>query len=138
MLQLSGVRRENNGDKDKMTRIKNISEVTKPLKEEILKGDIHTIEEMRAWLQDFGYSDAIKDAAVKFVLREFVMREVSTDIMMNMDMVVDRLRPQMEVTKEEYRANYYHGIVSSSRLARIDFLGNLKMCIEIYNINSVK
>ena len=30
-----------------MTRIKNISEVTKPLKEEILKGDIHTIEEMK-------------------------------------------------------------------------------------------
>lgn len=44
MLQLSGVRRENNGDKDKMSQIKNISEVTEPLKEEILKGDAHTIE----------------------------------------------------------------------------------------------
>ncbi len=28
------------------------------------------------------------------------MREVSTDNMMNMDMVVDFLRPQLEVTKE--------------------------------------
>ena len=29
------------------------------------------------------------------------MREVSTDNMMNMDMVVERLRPQLEVTKED-------------------------------------
>ena len=42
------------------------SQVTEPLKEEILKGNVHTIEEMRAWLQNFGYSDAIKDAAIKF------------------------------------------------------------------------
>ena len=28
--------------------IKNISEVTEPLKEQILKGDVHTIDEMRA------------------------------------------------------------------------------------------
>jgi hypothetical protein len=46
--------------------IKNISEVTEPLKEEILKGNVHTIEEMRAWLQAFGYSDAINDAAINF------------------------------------------------------------------------
>lgn len=45
-----------------MLQIKNISEVTEPLKEEILKGDVHTIEEMRAWLQAFGYNDAIKNA----------------------------------------------------------------------------
>ena len=30
-----------------------------------------------------------------------MMREASTDNMMNMDMVVDRLRPQIEVTKED-------------------------------------
>ena len=30
----------------KETKIKNIKEVTEPLKEEILKGDVHTIEEM--------------------------------------------------------------------------------------------
>ena len=41
--------------------IKNIKEVTEPLKEQILKGDVHTIEEMKAWLQAFGYSDAIND-----------------------------------------------------------------------------
>ena len=44
--------------------IKNIKEVTEPLKEEILKGNVHTIEEMKAWLQAFGYSDAIKDATI--------------------------------------------------------------------------
>ena len=59
--------------------IKNISEVTEPLKEEILKGDVHTIEEMRAWLQAFGYSDTINEAAVNFILREFVMSKVSCD-----------------------------------------------------------
>jgi hypothetical protein len=83
-----------------VSQIKNISEVTEPLKEQILKGDVHTIEEMRAWLQPFGYSVAIKDATISVILREFVMREVSTDNMMNMDMVVERLRPQPEVTKE--------------------------------------
>ena len=30
-----------------MTPIKNISEVTEPLKEQILKGDVHTIEKMK-------------------------------------------------------------------------------------------
>jgi len=88
------------GDKTMVSQIKNISEVTEPLKEQILKGDVHTIEEMRAWLQPFGYSVAIKDATISVILREFVMREVSTDNMMNMDMVVERLRPQPEVTKE--------------------------------------
>lgn len=41
-----------------MPPIKNISEVTEPLKEQILKGDlkgdIHTIDEMRAWLKPLG------------------------------------------------------------------------------------
>lgn len=84
----------------KETKIKNISEVTEPLKEEILNGNVHTIDEMKAWLQPLGYSDAINEAAIKFILREFEMREVTTDNMMNMDMVVERLRPQLEVTKE--------------------------------------
>ena len=74
--------------------------MTEPLKEEILKGDVHTIEEMRAWLQAFEYSDAIKDAIINFILREFVMSKVSSDSMMNMDMVVELLRPQLEVKKE--------------------------------------
>ena len=81
--------------------IKNIKDVTGPLKEEILNGRVHTIDDMKAWLQSLGYSDAINEAAIKFILREFVMREVSTDNMLNMDMVVDRLRPQLEVTKED-------------------------------------
>ena len=31
-----------------MPPIKNIKEVTEPLKEQILKGDVHTIDEMKA------------------------------------------------------------------------------------------
>lgn len=76
--------------------VKNIKEVTEPLKEQILKGDVHTIDEMRAWLQAFEYSDAIKDAIINFILREFVMSKVSCDEMHNMDMIVELLRPQME------------------------------------------
>jgi hypothetical protein len=81
--------------------IKNISEVTEPLKEEILKGDVHTIEEMRAWLKHLGYSDTINEAAINFVLREFVMSKISSESMMNMEMVVDLLRPQLEVTSKD-------------------------------------
>ena len=55
---------------------------------------------MRAWLQALGYSDAIKDAAINFILCEFVMSKVSCDEMRNMDMIVELLRPQLEVTKE--------------------------------------
>ena len=81
--------------------IKNISEVTEPLKEQMLKGDVHTIDEMIAWLKPLGYSDTINEAAINFILREFVMSKVSTDSMMNANMVVDLLRPQLEVTKED-------------------------------------
>ena len=85
----------------KKPKIKNISEVTEPLKEEILKGDVHTIEEMTAWLKPLGYSDTINEAAINFILREFVMSKVSCDEMRNMDMIVELLRPQLEVTKED-------------------------------------
>ena len=81
--------------------IKNIREVTEPLKEQILKGDVHIIDEMRAWLKPLGYSDTINEAAINFILREFVMSIVSTDSMMNADMVVDLLRPQLEVTTKD-------------------------------------
>jgi len=81
--------------------IKNIKEVTEPLKEEILNGHVHTIEEMKAWLKFSRYSDAINNAAINFILREFVMSKVSCDEMSNMDMIVELLRPQLEVTKED-------------------------------------
>ena len=82
-----------------MTEVDN-SQVTEPLKEEILKGDVHTIEDMKEWLKPFGYSDAINDATINAILREFVMSKVSYDEMSNMDMIVELLRPQLEVTKE--------------------------------------
>ena len=81
--------------------IKNIREVTEPLKEQILKGDVHTIDEMRAWLKPLGYSDTINEAAINFILREFVMSKVSSDSIMNMDMVVKLLRPQLEITTKD-------------------------------------
>jgi hypothetical protein len=84
-----------------MLQIKNISEVTKPLKEQILKGDVHTINEMKAWLKPLGNSDTINEAAINFILREFVMSKVSCDEMSNMDMIVELLRPQLGVKKED-------------------------------------
>lgn len=84
-----------------MAQIKNIKEVTEPLKEDILKGDVHTIEEMKAWLKPLGYSDTINEAAINFILREFVMSKISSDSTMNMDMVVEHLRPQLEVTTKD-------------------------------------
>ena len=49
---------------------------------------------MKAWLKTFGYSDAINDAAINFILREFVMSKVSCDEMSNMAMIVE-LRPPL-------------------------------------------
>ena len=109
--------------------IKNISEVTEPLKEQILKGDIHTIDEMKAWLKPLGYSDTIIDAAINFILREFVMSRISSESMMNMDMVVDLLRPQLEVTTKDIEpiiimGLYHHRNLIGSREAFIK--GKLK------------
>ncbi len=56
-----------------MSQIKNIKEVTEPLREEILKGDGHTIEEMKAWLKPLGYSDTINEAAINSILREYMV-----------------------------------------------------------------
>ena len=55
---------------------------------------------MRAWLKPLGYSDTINEAAINFILREFAMSKISSDSMMNTDMIVELLRPQLEVTKE--------------------------------------
>ena len=79
-----------------MAHIRNISEVTEPLKEGILKGKVHTIEEMKAWLQPFGYSDTINDAAINFILREFVMSKVPSGSLCNAEMIVELFRPQLE------------------------------------------
>lgn len=81
--------------------IKNISEVTGPLKEDILNGRVHTIDEMRTWLLPLGYSDAINEAAINSILGDFVMGKVSADYTMNMDQIVELLRPQLDITKED-------------------------------------
>lgn len=84
-----------------MVTIKNIREVSEPLKEEILKGDVHTIEEMTAWLKPLGYSETINEAAINFILREFVMSKVPSCSLCNADMIVEHLRPQLEVTTKD-------------------------------------
>lgn len=93
-----------------MPPIKNIKEVSEPLKEQILHGNIHTIDDMRAWLLPLGYSDAINKAAIDAILRDFVMSKITPDLPMNMDMVIDLLRPQLEVTKEDIEPIIYMGL----------------------------
>ena len=52
---------------------------------------------MRAWLKPLGYCNT---DMINAILREFVMSKISSDSMMNMDMIVELLRPQLEVKKE--------------------------------------
>ena len=54
------------------------------MKEQILKGDVHTIEDMKAWLKPLSYSDTINGAAINFILYEIVMSKVSATNMMNL------------------------------------------------------
>lgn len=102
--------------------IKNIKEVTEPLKEQILKGDVHTIDEMRAWLKPLGYSDTINEAAINFILREFVMSKVPSGNLCNAEMIVEHLRPQLEVTTKDIESViimglYHHRDLIGSREA---------------------
>lgn len=102
--------------------IKNIKEVTEPLKEQILKGDVHTIDEMRAWLKPLGYSDTINEAAINFILREFVMSKVSSGSLCSAEMIVELLRPQLEVTTKDIEpviimGLYHHRDLIGSREA---------------------
>ena len=75
-----------------MAYVKNIKEVTESLKEQILKGDVHTIDEMRAWLKPLGYSNTINESAINFILREFVMSKVPSDSLCNAEMIEEHLR----------------------------------------------
>lgn len=43
----------------------------------------------------------VKISTINAILREFVMSKVSCDEMRNMDMIVELLRQQLEVTKED-------------------------------------
>ena len=96
--------------------VKNIRDVSEPLKEHILKGDVHTIDEMRAWLKPLGYSDTINEAAINFILREFVMSKISSDSTMNIDMVVEHLRPQLEVTTKDIEPIIIMGLYHHRKL----------------------
>ena len=96
--------------------------MTEPLKEEILNGDVHTVDEMKAWLLSLGYSDAIRDAAINFILREFVMSKVPSGSLSNVEMIVELLRPQLEVTTKDIEpviimGLYHHRDLIGSREA---------------------
>ena len=93
-----------------MSPIKNIKEVSEPLKEQILHGNVHTIDDMIEWLQPLGYSDAINKAAINAILRDFVMSKITPDLPMNIDMVVNVLRTQLEITKEDIEPIIYMGL----------------------------
>ena len=56
---------------------------------------------MRAWLKPLGYSDTINEAAVNFILREFVMSKVPSGNLFDAEMIVEHLRPQLEVTTKD-------------------------------------
>ena len=58
----------------------------------------------------FGLQRYYNDAAIKFILREFVMSKVLTDNMMNVDMVVNKLHPQLEVTKDDIEPIIFMGL----------------------------
>ena len=80
--------------------------MNKPLKEENLKGTAHTIDDTKAWLLPFGYSDTINDTAIIFFLCEIVKSKVSFDYKMNMDRIVELLRLQLEFTKEHIERSH--------------------------------
>ena len=65
---------------------------------------------MRAWLLSLGYSDAINKATINAILRDFVMSKITPDLPMTIDMVIDLLRPQLEVTKEDIEPIIYMGL----------------------------
>ena len=74
---------------------------------------------MKAWLKPLGYSDAINDAAINFILREFVMSKVSCDKMRNMDMIVELLRPQLEHQTSSFSHLYDCTIIETCKQAGI-------------------
>lgn len=53
----------------------------------VSRRNLHTIDEMRARLKPLGYSDTINEAAINFILREFVMDKVPSDSLCNADMI---------------------------------------------------
>ena len=86
------------------------SQVTEPLREEILKGDVHTIEEMRAWLKPLGYSDTIR-----------VLHQPSAIIYQPslMDMIVEFFRPQLE-----HQPSYFSHQTSQKLYHHRDLVGS--------------
>ena len=89
---------------------------------------MHTIEEMKEWLQAFGYSYAINDAAINFILREFVMSKVSSEEVSNMDMIVELLRPQLE-----HQTSYFSHQPSLRLYHHRDLIGSPSSFIKTNN-----
>ena len=97
--------------------------MTEPLKEQILKGDIHTIDEMKACLQPFNHIRHLTSSIIhRKILREFVMSKVPSDSLCNAEMIVEYLRPQLEVTTKDIEpviimGLYHHRDLIGSREA---------------------
>ena len=102
-----------------MPPVKSIREVSEPLKEQVLKGEVHTIDEMKAWLKPLGYSDTINEAAINFILREFVMSKVPSGSLSNVEMIVELFRPQLE-----HQASYFSHQPSLGLYHHRDLIGS--------------
>lgn len=113
--------------------VKNIKEVTEPLKEQILKGDVHTIAEMRAWLKPLGYSDTINEAAINFILREFVMSKVPSGSLCNAEMIVELFRPQLE-----HQTSYFSHQPSLRLYHHRDLIGSPSAYKSEFSHNTLK
>ena len=103
--------------------------MTEPLKEQILKGDVHTIDEMRAWLKPLGYSEAINDAAINFILCEFVMSKVPSGSLCNAEMIVDHLHSQLE----HQTSDIIHHTSIDTNLCPLSYFKCLKMYLELHD-----
>jgi hypothetical protein len=88
------------------------SQVTEPLKEQIQKGDVHTIDEMKAWLKPFGYSDANMNATYDNIctMQGWFSDEVKRDYKSRIDAMEHKDRYCTEFKDlNQSRNNLVHG-----------------------------
>ena len=82
-----------------------------------------------AWLQScWRIVIQLKNATINAILNEFVIEKVSCDEMSNMDMIVELLRPQLEVTKEDIEPVIIMGLYHHR-----DLIGSPSAFIKVNN-----
>lgn len=95
--------------------------MTGPLKEEILNGRVHTIDEIKAWLKPLGYSDTINEAAINSILSEYMVSseisltscislQTSNDCIIIVTLLVHEMhfvKSKFVSNKDEYTLNWW-------------------------------